>query len=62
MVRVWLGQLGALAGEWGILRLFVQDESDLDTLRRLHAELEPRLRVPILPTTSARAAWRTASG
>src|SRR5215470_16854566 len=46
LVRVRLGTLHALAGDWGRLGDLL-DEGQLDELRRLHAELQPRLRVPV---------------
>jgi hypothetical protein len=53
-VRLALGTLRGLAGSWDALRPCVRDDESLDTLRRLHDELQPRLRVPVEPTTSVR--------
>jgi hypothetical protein len=53
MVRMRLGTLHALAGEWEKLRPLVA-ELDLERLRELYAQLSPRLRVPVEPTTSSR--------
>jgi hypothetical protein len=54
MVRIRLGTLGALAADWVRLRPCLADEEQVLTLARLHADLEPRLRVPVTPTFSAR--------
>ena len=53
-VRIALGTLRGLAGEWEALRPCVRDDKSLDVLRRLYDELQPRLRVPVEPTTSVR--------
>ena len=53
-VRIALGTLRGLAGEWEALRPCVRDDESLDVLRRLYDELQPRLRVPVEPTTSVR--------
>ena len=53
MVRLRLAMLKALAGEWDALRPLLDDDS-LGQLRRLHDELTPSLRSPVLPTTSLR--------
>jgi hypothetical protein len=53
-VRVALGTLRGLAGSWEALRPCVRDDESLDILRRLYDELQPRLRVPVEPTTSIR--------
>jgi hypothetical protein len=55
MVRTRPGLLRALAGEWEALARYLADADDLDGLRRLEQELTPQLRVPVEPTTSARA-------
>jgi hypothetical protein len=57
MVRIRLGILRALAGEWDNLRPILADD-DLETLRKVYAELAPRLRVPVEPTSSPRALRR----
>ena len=54
MVRIHLGTLHALAGDWAALRPWLEDDEALDVLGRLHAELRPQLRLPVQPTTSAR--------
>ena len=54
LVRLRLGQLLALAGGWEALRSWLPDEKDRDELRRLHDELQPRLRIPLTATTSRR--------
>lgn len=51
-VRVSLGMLHALAGSWDAVRPLVRDSESLDLLRRLHDDLQPRLRVSVTPTTS----------
>ena len=52
MVRLRIGQLHALAGDWGPLARFVTADS-LAELRRLFDELNPQLRVPIAATDDA---------
>jgi hypothetical protein len=52
MVRVRLGKLVALAGDWEALRPLLADDAQMEGLRCLHQELQPRLRVPVQPTTS----------
>ena len=54
MVRVSLGMLHALAGSWDAVRPCVRDDESLELLRRLHDDLQPRLRVAVAPTTSRR--------
>lgn len=54
MVRLRIGMLHALAGDWDNLRPFLTDEDQLDILRYLLAALASPLRVPVEPTTSAR--------
>jgi hypothetical protein len=58
MVKIHLGTLRALAGDWSALRPLLKDEEQLRLVQNLHAVLEPRLRVAIAPTTSARALRR----
>src|SRR5687767_3317448 len=52
MVRLRLGQVRARAGEWEALRDLVGD--GLDEIKRLHDELQPRLRMPLEPTGARR--------
>jgi hypothetical protein len=52
MVRLRLGALKLLAGDWAILRPLLADDSQLELLRWLWAALEPR---PRLPTELTRA-------
>src|SRR5262249_6469307 len=52
IVRIHLGLLHALAGDWSELQPWLADEEDVHTLRALHAALEPRLRVQVRPTSS----------
>jgi hypothetical protein len=54
MVRLRLGRLHALAGDWDRLLPWLADGEQVEALRRLHATLEPRLRVPIAATSSPR--------
>jgi hypothetical protein len=54
MVRLRVGQLAALAGDWAALGGVFASESDVADVRRLHDELQPRLRLPLEPTASAR--------
>jgi hypothetical protein len=55
IVRIHLGRLAALAGAWETLRPYVADDAQLQVLRDLHDELQPRLRAPVEPTTSGHA-------
>ena len=54
MVKLRLGQLHALAGDWPALRPFVADEEQLVVLESLHRTLSPKLRLPLPATTSER--------
>src|SRR5262249_848372 len=54
-VRLHLGTLYALAGDWNALRSVLRDDAQLAALQSLHEELSPRLRVSITPTASQRA-------
>ena len=54
MVRVSLGTLHALAPSWDAVRPLLRDDDSLELLRRLHEDLQPRLRVAVTPTTSRR--------
>jgi hypothetical protein len=58
MVRLHLGRLRALAGEWDALRPWLPDEDQVALLRDLEAALQPRLRVPVERTASARVLRR----
>src|SRR5262249_10513651 len=58
MVRVRLGMLGALAGDWRRLRPFLADDAQVEVLCDLDSALAPRLRVPVKPTTSDRVLRR----
>jgi hypothetical protein len=57
LVRIRLGTLRALAGDWDWLRPLL-DDGQLEVVRKLHAELQPRLRVLVSATTSVRALRR----
>lgn len=61
MVRMRIGILHALAGNWDKLRPFLVDEEQLDILRYLLAALASPLRAPLEPTASARALRRALS-
>jgi hypothetical protein len=54
LVRTRLATLRALATDWWKLRPWLADEEQVQTLERLHADLEPRLRLPVTPTSSPR--------
>jgi hypothetical protein len=54
MVKIHLGLLHALAGEWAALRPLCADDQ-LQILRDLFTELEPRLRVCVERVTSLRS-------
>jgi hypothetical protein len=58
MVRIRLGLLRGLAGDWEALRPLLADEDQVAVLRRLEAEIEPRLRTPVAVTKSAWALRR----
>ena len=53
MVRLRVGLLRALAGDWVALRPFLADDSQVTILRGLHEELAQELRVPVEATSSA---------
>jgi hypothetical protein len=53
-VRLRLGQLVAMAGSWHTIGSLLADDVNLDALRQLHDELQPRLRMPLEATTSRR--------
>jgi hypothetical protein len=55
MVRIRLGNMRALAGSWEALGPHLEDGRQVRLLEELCAALKPRLRVPVEPTTSARA-------
>jgi hypothetical protein len=55
MVRIRLGTLRALAGGWEALTPHLADAEQLRLLEELWVQLQPRLRVPVEPTGSARA-------
>src|SRR5581483_5169854 len=57
MVRLRVGMLRALAGDWQELRPLL-DGDQLDLLRNLHEQLSPTLRVPVEPAASPRALRR----
>jgi hypothetical protein len=53
-VRLPLGTLVALAGSWSALLPILENSERAALLQALHAELAPRLRLPVAPTTSVR--------
>jgi hypothetical protein len=55
MVRLRLALLHALAGDWERVRPLLADRDRLGELQRLHAELQPRLRGQVEPTSSLQA-------
>ncbi len=58
LVRTRLATLGALAGDWAALEPLLADARQVGVLRDLAAALEPRLRAPVKPTSSARTLTR----
>lgn len=54
IVRVRLGILQALAGDWAALRPYLADDRQCAILTDLCRDLAPHLRVPVEATTSAR--------
>jgi hypothetical protein len=55
MVRVRLGLVKGLAGDWSALRPLLAGDDQLAALEHLHALLQPRLRTPVERTSSTRA-------
>jgi len=55
MVRLRVGKLRALAGDWQAIEPLVTSPGVLDSLRELHDALAPELRSPIESTRSKRA-------
>jgi hypothetical protein len=53
LVRIRFGQLRALAGDWAALLPLLRDEGQFRVMEDLHADLSPRLRFPVEPTTSS---------
>ncbi len=58
MVRLRIGMLHALAGDWSNVRPFLANEEQLDILRYSLAALASPLRAPVEPTNSARVLRR----
>jgi hypothetical protein len=58
MVRLRLGVLRGLAGDWGALLPWLADEDQAGVLGDLERDLQPRLRLPVEPTSSAWALRR----
>jgi hypothetical protein len=57
MVKLRLGQVRALAGEWSALESLL-DKEHLLVLVKLHDDLAPNLRAPLTPTASERTLRR----
>jgi hypothetical protein len=53
VARIQLGMLRQLAGDWSALRPLVTDDRQVELLRGLYTELDPRPRLPVEPTGSA---------
>lgn len=58
LVRLRIGMLHALAGDWANLRPFLADDEQLDILRYHLAALAAPLRAPVEPSASGRALRR----
>lgn len=58
MVRVRLGLLHGLAGDWDVLKPLLEDEQEVDVLRELFTSLSPRLLGPVETITSTRVLRR----
>jgi hypothetical protein len=58
MVRLRLGTLCALAGDWSRLGPLLAEPADVSVFRSLYASLEPRLRTPVTPSASPRVLRR----
>jgi hypothetical protein len=58
MVRLRVGVLHGLAGDWTALRPLLFDDEQAAVLQKLYDELEPRLRMPVETTSSPRALKR----
>jgi hypothetical protein len=52
MVRLRVGILRALAGDWNVLWPLLSSQEQVRELQLLHDELKPKLRVPVVATTS----------
>ena len=57
MVKIHLGALHGLAGDWNALRGCLE-EDELRRVQEMHADLAPQPRLPITATTSARVLRR----
>ena len=58
VVRIRLGMVHALAGDWAELRPCVRDDRQCEILARMHRELAPVLHVRMNPTNSQRVLRR----
>jgi hypothetical protein len=58
LVRMRLGMLHALAGDWAALRPYVTDDRQCETLAAMHHELAPQLRTQVESTNSPRVLRR----
>jgi hypothetical protein len=54
MVRLRLGRLRGLAGDWPALAPLLTDAGQVQMLRTLHQDLKPHLRLPVAATSSER--------
>src|SRR5258707_4116492 len=54
LVRIYLGRLRALAGEWQQLRPWLVNDEQINLLENLYGSLNPRLRAPVEVTSSTR--------
>lgn len=57
-LRLCLGRLHALAGDWERLSPWLANEDQLTVLRDLYTELQPQLRISVEVTSSARTLRR----
>jgi hypothetical protein len=58
LVRIRLGLLHALAGDWSALSSWLADEQQWQQLRELHEILQPQLRCPPVATSSTKTLER----
>ncbi len=55
MARIHLGMLRGRVGDWPALADYLADQQQLSILEEMWITLQPRLRVPVEPTSSSRA-------
>jgi hypothetical protein len=58
LVRLRLGRLHALAGDWEALSPLLDGEGEVEALRHLYGSLQPRLRAPVQRNSSPRVLRR----